>query len=85
MAISTRFGKTPEANYFGASLRTMGADTRGGITPGVKADLDTMLDIAATGKAGSPERVQGYALRLVEASGAAAPAAKATVKPGAGF
>ena len=57
MAISTRFGQSPEAKYYGASLRTLGADTRGGITPGVRADLDALMDIASAGKAGSPARM----------------------------
>ena len=81
MTFSSKFSRTPVATFIGASLLTMVADTRGGLTPEVLSSLETMVDLAADGKASSPGRVDGYVKKTIAAAGGTD--SVATLKPSA--
>ncbi len=86
MTISSKFSRTPVATFIGASLLTMVADTRSGLTDEVRSSLETMVDLAADGKASSPDRVKGYIEKLTAASGEASSVSmKPSVKMGSPF
>jgi hypothetical protein len=69
MTIRSKFSQPPVPTFIGASLVTMVADTRGGLTPEVRSNLQTMVDLAADGKASSPGRVEGYVKKIIAAAG----------------